>query len=59
MREIINNSLICKLLKDFFVGKSTSKNGIKRKPSPPGAGAGIPYVFAFLFIFPNSLYLFT
>ena len=59
MREIINNSLICKLLKEFFARKSTPKNGIKGKPSPPGADAGIPYVFAFLFIFPNSPYLFT
>ena len=42
-----------------FARKSTPKNGIKRKPSPPGADAGIPYILAFLFIFPNSLYLFT
>ena len=56
-RESINNSLICKLLEEFFMKKSTPKNapkyGIKRKPVPAGADAEIPYVFAFLFIFPQ------
>ena len=50
-RESINNSLICKLLEEFFIRKTTPKNGIKQKPVPPGADADIPwYAFAFLVI---------
>ena len=57
-RENINNSLICKLLEEFFFRKSTSKDGIKRKPVPTKADTDIPlYVFTFLFILLVFLYL--
>ena len=57
-REIKNNSLICKLLEEFFARKSTPKNGIKRKPVPVGADTDIPlYVVTFLFILLIFLYL--
>ena len=50
--RVTNNSLICKLLEDFFFRKSTSKDGIKRKSVLVGTDADIPlYIFPFRFIF--------
>lgn len=49
------------VIDNFFIRKSTPKNGIKQKPIPLGADADIPlYVFRFLlilFYFFNLMYV--